>query len=161
MFRPLRRKDRAVSDRAWIDEVIRAGETMTVAINGTDGWPYAVPLSYGYDGRRLYFHGANAGLKVELLERDPHVCFNIYVPIGVVRGELAQNYSYDFKSVTGFGVATRATEQHDIETALDAIMDHYGGPKMIRPFPKEMIDAMWIGMIEIEHISGKDHAPKR
>lgn len=39
-----------------------------------DGYPYLVPMNFGYEreGNKiyLYFHGANAGTKKELIEKD-------------------------------------------------------------------------------------------
>lgn len=38
-----------------------------------------VNLSYGYDesSRALYFHGAKAGLKIDFLKTNSHVCLTI------------------------------------------------------------------------------------
>ena len=46
----------------------RAGRGV-LAVNGDDGYPYAIPLNYFYDRdeRKIYFHGARAGHKVDAL----------------------------------------------------------------------------------------------
>ena len=44
-----------------------------------NGYPYLVPMNFGYEreGKKiyLYFHGANAGTKKELIEKDGRVAF--------------------------------------------------------------------------------------
>lgn len=48
-----------------------------------DGYPYLVPMNFGYEreGNKiyLYFHGANAGTKKELIEKDGRVAFEMDV----------------------------------------------------------------------------------
>lgn len=60
MFREMRRKHQLLSEEA--SSRILFGQTSGVlAVEGDDGYPYAVPLSYVYDGKALYFHCAKAG----------------------------------------------------------------------------------------------------
>lgn len=46
-----------------------------------DGYPYLVPMNFGYEREGgkiyLYFHGANAGTKKELIEKDGRVAFEM------------------------------------------------------------------------------------
>lgn len=46
-----------------------------------NGYPYLVPMNFGYEreGNKiyLYFHGANAGTKKELIEKDGRVAFEM------------------------------------------------------------------------------------
>lgn len=50
------------------------------AVNGDDGYPYAIPVNYFFDAEhdKIYFHGAKAGHKVDALKRDDKVCFTVY-----------------------------------------------------------------------------------
>ncbi len=41
-----------------------------------DGHPYAVPVAYGYDGKRFYI-ASRSGRKVENIEARPGVCLNV------------------------------------------------------------------------------------
>ncbi len=40
------------------------------------GQPYAVPIAYGFDGRRIYI-GTGPGRKLRTLERNPRVCLTV------------------------------------------------------------------------------------
>ena len=79
MFRPLRRKKRAISDEA-ARELLSACKRGVFAVNGDDGYPYAIPVNYFFDAEhdKIYFHGAKAGHKVDALKRDDKVCFTVY-----------------------------------------------------------------------------------
>ena len=51
-----------------------------LAVNGDDGYPYAIPINYIYDreAQKIYFHGARAGHKVDALKACDKVCFTVY-----------------------------------------------------------------------------------
>ena len=56
-------------DKEKIDAVIR--EARVCHLGMTDGnTPYVVPLSFGYDGHYLYFHGKSAGKKGGFAEKE-------------------------------------------------------------------------------------------
>ena len=55
MFREMRRKKQALSPEECA-AILNRGTSGVLALSGDGGYPYAVPLSYGYDGARLYFH---------------------------------------------------------------------------------------------------------
>lgn len=48
MFRPMRRKERAISDEE-AKKLLLLGRRGVLAINGDDGYPYAIPVNYFYD----------------------------------------------------------------------------------------------------------------
>ncbi|MCQ2428117.1 MAG: pyridoxamine 5'-phosphate oxidase family protein, partial [Clostridia bacterium] len=62
MFREIRRKSKEISigDAEMLLETERRG---VLAVNGDDGYPYAVPLNYLYvkDEGKIYFHGSRVG----------------------------------------------------------------------------------------------------
>lgn len=79
MFRPLRRKKRAITDEE-ARELLATCKRGVFAVNGDDGYPYAIPVNYFFDTEhdKIYFHGAKAGHKVDALKRDDKVCFTVY-----------------------------------------------------------------------------------
>lgn len=64
----MRRNDREIKDRGEIDSIIGRARVCRLALC-RDGQPYIVPLCFGYDGRSLYFHAAEDGMKIEALDR--------------------------------------------------------------------------------------------
>ena len=57
MFREMRRKRQALS-REEISLILYRGTSGVLALSGDDNYPYAVPISYVYDGEKIYFHCA-------------------------------------------------------------------------------------------------------
>ena len=74
MFRKLRRIRQALSTSDCA-AILKKGTSGVLALSGDDGYPYAVPLSYVYDGSALYFHGAKAGHKLDAIRRDCRASF--------------------------------------------------------------------------------------
>ena len=54
----MRRIDREVVSREWMTEVLEKGEWMELALAGKDGWPYIVPLNYGFGDDFIVIHCA-------------------------------------------------------------------------------------------------------
>ena len=68
----MRRKDREITGRENIEPILQACKVCRVAMTGTDGWPYVIPMNFGYtwdeDGLMLYFHGGVKGKKIDSLK---------------------------------------------------------------------------------------------
>ena len=79
MFRSIRNKRNEIStDEA--KELLRSSRRGILAVNGDDGYPYAIPINYLYDedAHKIVFHGAKAGYKVDCLKVCDKVCFTVY-----------------------------------------------------------------------------------
>lgn len=79
MFREIRRKKKEISVSA-AEELLRNSRRGVLAVNGDDGYPYAVPINYLYDSdaKKIYFHGARAGHKFDSIKACDKVCFTVY-----------------------------------------------------------------------------------
>lgn len=69
MFRPIRRKKKEMDIDA-AKELLQRSRRGVLAVNGDDGYPYAVPVNYFYDSDagKIYFHGARTGHQSRCLE---------------------------------------------------------------------------------------------
>lgn len=74
MFREMRRKKQALS-LAECARILYRGTSGVLALSGDGGYPYAVPMSYVYDGEKLFFHSAGSGHKLDAIRRDPKASF--------------------------------------------------------------------------------------
>ncbi len=77
MLSPMRRRERAVTDWNHVLEIIQSCDCCRVAFSEPDG-PYIVPMNFGIESSQegqmvLYFHGASAGKKGELMQKNPCV----------------------------------------------------------------------------------------
>lgn len=79
MFRDIRKKKNQISTEA-AEQLLREARRGILAVNGREGYPYAIPINYYYDreAQKIYFHGARAGHKVEAIRACDKVCFTVY-----------------------------------------------------------------------------------
>ena len=149
----MRRAEREIVDPAVIDEIMQRATVCHIALcDGTE--PYVVPMSFGYADRALYLHCAREGRKLDLLQRNPQVCFAAHVDESLIRGERPCNWSLRYRSVVGTGIGTVLTDPIEKSKGLDEIMAHYGGdPGPV--YPPEALDSVCVLRIAVDSITGK------
>ncbi|PTY40478.1 pyridoxamine 5'-phosphate oxidase family protein [Brachyspira hampsonii] len=89
----MRRKDFIFEDREEIYNMLNSIEFGVMAL--PDNIPYAVPISFCYENDEIYFHGAMAGRKYEILKNNPKVSFSAskpysYIPSEFLNGKMIQ-----------------------------------------------------------------------
>ena len=146
----LRRKDKEVTDPKEIERIISEGRTCHLAMVD-NGKPYVVPVTFGYDGRALYFHSALEGRKVETLKKNPHVCFNIVASAQSV--EQPPDCTTKYRSVTGYGNATLLTDVEEKIAGIKVVMRHSLGHEV--DFPVKGMARTLVFRIDIEELKGK------
>lgn len=117
----MRRSDREITDQANIDRILGTGKYTTIALIGDDG-PYVVTLSYGFDAenRRLYFHVAHEGRKLDMIAADPRACATVLSEKGYNHGEC----EHPFESVVMHGTMRVVTEEDEKLRAINCLVDH-------------------------------------
>lgn len=117
----MRRQDRAITDSDVIEALLTKGAYATIAlVDGEE--PYLVTLSYGYapSPRRLYFHVANEGRKLDIIARNPRACATIIVEGGYTDGEC----EHPFQSLVIFGSIRRVSDPAEKLEAIHTLVDH-------------------------------------
>ena len=99
----LRRKEKEIKEKAEIEQVLREA---TVGRLGTsrDDTPYVVPVSYVYDDGKIIIHGAKQGKKMDDIQANPRVCFEVDTS-EIIPSDDPCNYSYRYRSVIANGTA--------------------------------------------------------
>lgn len=118
----MRRSDRAITDDATIERLLRDGRFVTIALADTDGEPYAVTLSYGYDPEagRLYFHVAHEGRKLDIIARNPRACATVVADGGYNTGEC----EHPFQSVVLHGRMRIIEAAEEKRRAIETLVRH-------------------------------------
>jgi nitroimidazol reductase NimA-like FMN-containing flavoprotein (pyridoxamine 5'-phosphate oxidase superfamily) len=99
-------------------ETLLHEETVGFLGLSVDGMPYVVPLSYCYADGRIIFHGALTGKKLDLIGKNPEVCFTVARQAGPpVRHEGACELETD--SVICYGKARILDDLEERRKALD------------------------------------------
>lgn len=154
MFREMRRKRQALS-REEISSVLYRGTSGVLALSGDDNYPYAVPVSYVYDGENIYFHCAKSGHKLDAIQRNAKVSFCVIDQDEIVPDE----YTSYFRSVIAFGQADVIEDEKEKRAAIEKLALKYA-PKDTPIGRKNAIDQGWMPLcvvkMSIDHITGKE-----
>lgn len=155
----MRRKDREVTDKNKIEEIIKSCYCCRVGFND-DGEVYIVPLNFGYclqdDNYTFYFHGAKEGRKIDLINKNPYVGFELDTNYRLNTGEIACEYSCRFQSIIGNGTASIVDDIAEKEKGLSLIMKHNTG-KSEWEFNEKMLSAVCVFKIAVTALSCKEH----
>ena len=154
MFRPMRRSRQALGVDAC-REVLSRGTSGVLALLGDGGWPYAVPMSYAFDGEKLYFHCAREGHKLDAIRREARASFCV-----VDRDEVVpEEYTTYFRSVIVFGRVRVLENEAQMRAAIELLARRYF-PQDSAENRHRAIEREWAGLcmleMDIEHMSGKE-----
>ena len=102
----MRRKDKEVTSREWMMEVLDKGLWIELAMADKEGRPYVVPLNYGFKDNFMIVHGAKEGKKIDVMKENNMVAFNVTIDAEIVRNEEdPSEFSMKYRSVSGLGTA--------------------------------------------------------
>lgn len=120
----MRRKDREVTDFSKIMQIIDACEIMRIGLADGD-FPYIVPVNFAYtlEGHQVsfYIHGAMAGRKYELLQKNPYCSFEMDIPLLLDLIEEEGDATMRYESVMGTAKA-EFLDGDEKQRALDDII---------------------------------------
>ena len=158
-MRGMTKREREITD---INEIVRILDTCKILHLGlVDGdEPYVVPLNYGYefeDGKLIiYLHGAVQGYKLDLMQVNPKVFFEMECEVEHFDGNVACQYGTSYSSVMGRGRATILEDADDKKTALTKFMKTQTG--MDFEFTDKMVTAVSVIRIDVSEYTAK-HRP--
>ena len=154
MFRPIRKKKNEISIEA-AEQLLLQCRRGVLAVNGVEGYPYAIPINFYFDKetRKIYFHGAKAGHKVDALRCCDKVCFTVYGN-ETIKGEAWAPF---MQSVVVFGKC-RLMENGPAAMARlkQFAMKYYPKEQLVDEEITKAGKAVQLFEIKIEHLSGKE-----
>ena len=154
MFPAMRRKKQLLSQEETA-AVLGRGSSGVLALAGEDGYPYAVPLSYVYDGGRLYFHCARSGHKLDAIRRCEKASFCVIDQDQIVPEE----YTSYFRSVIAFGRVRILEDEGEKRAAIEKLALKYAPDSTVED-RKQVIQKEWEPLcmleMELDHVTGKE-----
>ncbi len=157
----MRRKERRITDNAEVHALLARGD---VGYLGTaaDGQPFVTPLSYWFDGTRIYFHGANHGRAKENMRQNPRVCFTVAERGRYLPAKKAMDFGVEYDGVMVFGSVRWVETDAEKTTALNGLLEkyfpHLKAAEDYRPIVPSELPPTAVFAIEIEEMSGKRKA---
>ena len=151
MFREMRRKMQALTAEETA-EILKRNTSGVLSLNGDDGYPYGVPLSYVYLDSKLYFHCAGAGHKLDSILKDNKVSFCVIDQDQVV----GEEYTTYFRSVIAFGRARVLEGAEKLRPLVELCEKYYPGHlEQTRQKAEHALKNVSIVEVTIEHMTGK------
>ena len=151
MFREMRRKMQALTAEETA-EILKRNTSGVLSLNGDDGYPYGVPLSYVYLDSKLYFHCAGAGHKLDSILKDDKVSFCVIDQDQVV----GEEYTTYFRSVIAFGRASVLEGAEKLRPLVELCEKYYPGHlEQTRQKAEHALKNVSIVEVTIEHMTGK------
>lgn len=159
--RPMRRRDREISDPAELREILDANNTAVLSMID-DGEPYGVMMNYApvYEGDEitLLFHSALAGRKIDCLRRNPAVSIliNDFGRTKVIdAGARGFDWTTHYRSAVLTGNVRFIDDFAERRPAAERFMRHYyGGPIEL---PDAALRATLFFEVKVERITGKQN----
>ena len=153
MFRAVRKKKNEISqDEA--KNLLSSSRRGVLAVNGDDGYPYAIPINYLYDeeNNKIIFHGAKAGHKVDSIKKNDKICFTVFGNETIME----ENWAPYLQSVVVFGRCHLVENRDDtVRLVKKFALKYYPNEDMVNEEITHFGKGVQMFEIEIEHLSGK------
>lgn len=156
MSHEIRRKEKSIAP----DDAEQILANALVGRLGTS-WnnePYIVPLNFAYDQRKIYFHCAKEGKKIECILRNPTVCFEVDDLIGIRESESPCSIGTYYKSVIAFGDARIIKGTEKKEETLKKIIGKYA-KNVELSVDRERLEKTEVVEITVKRMTGKQSLP--
>lgn len=145
-----------IKDNKVLEEILGGAIICRVAMMDGDQ-AYMLPFNYGYREGCIYIHSAPEGKKIDLLRKNPKVCFEVEHTAKLVKGEQACDWTTLYRSVMGYGEIEILSDDHSKQLGLEIIMAQHGAPDLVAFNAKNMA-RMLILKLSISSMSGKQSA---
>jgi nitroimidazol reductase NimA-like FMN-containing flavoprotein (pyridoxamine 5'-phosphate oxidase superfamily) len=148
----MRRSDREITDRAELLRILAEARVCRVAMSDHDR-PYLVPLAFALDGEDIVLHSARAGRKLDILRRNPAVCFEVEEGVEIDVGPSPCATGMRFRTVIGHGTAELVEDAAERARLLALFGPRYGAPD--RALPANEIERTAVLRIRVSELTGK------
>ncbi|MBN1886125.1 MAG: pyridoxamine 5'-phosphate oxidase family protein [Candidatus Krumholzibacteriota bacterium] len=148
----MRRHEQEIADHDALEAVIAAAQVCRLAV--ADGeTPCIVPLCFGYEAERLYFHSAPAGRKIDLLKSAGRAAFEVETDVKFTGEGAACNRTMRYRSVIGAGAVVFVEDEAEKQLALTLISRQYGCAD--ETFPPGVVEKTTVFRLDVEEMTGK------
>jgi nitroimidazol reductase NimA-like FMN-containing flavoprotein (pyridoxamine 5'-phosphate oxidase superfamily) len=153
----MRQSKKEIHDRGIIVNLLRTCHVGRLGTITAAGYPMVKPLNFVYSNGNIYFHTAREGEKIDDIMRDNRVCFEVDLPIALVKSnESPCRAEYLYRSVIMLGRAYVVEAASERMHALKSLMEKYQPEGGYGEFAEEKLKITGIVRIEIEEMIGKE-----
>jgi uncharacterized protein len=143
------------SDLAEMERILQSEAIGHLAMTA-DGELYLVPLNYTYLDGKILFHCALQGRKLDLMRRNPNVCFEVSRQEGLPAEHAGDPCDTPFESVICWGRARIIDDLAEREAILNAFQARYSTPERPRsPVAPERVEKCGAVEISVTRMTGR------
>lgn len=165
--RHMRRSDKQIDDVSLIHSILKKAPVMRLGLCYGD-MPYIVPLNFvfheTYQGKGIiYLHSALKGLKIDILQKNNTVCFEVEDSLEIVTSDRPCDWAMRYLTVIGQGEASFEKDNEEKKKIMGLFMAKYSSiasdkfdksPNMF-DYPSTALDSTCLIKIEIKSLTGK------
>jgi nitroimidazol reductase NimA-like FMN-containing flavoprotein (pyridoxamine 5'-phosphate oxidase superfamily) len=143
-----------------MEKILQRAEVGRIAL--CDGsMPYLVPVNFLYHEKKIAFHCAWEGKKLDLIRKNPNCCFEVDEFMGEVSYHYKDRCHLDYDSVLAFGKARVENDEEEKIHLLQLFSEKYleiyrkplseGGKR----FGRDRISECCCVVVDIEELTGR------
>lgn len=155
----LTKRESRVTDPTEIVRILDTAKVLHLGL-AVDNEPYVVPMNYGYtmeDGRlTLYLHSAVKGKKLDMLQANSKVFFEIDCDRMPFEGRVPCQYGMVYSSVMGRGSAAIVEDVEEKMQAMSILMKTQTGKDFT--FNERLVSIVTVIRIDVTEYTAK-HRP--
>ena len=148
-----------ITDEQEIRRILDTAKVLRLGLS-VDNEPYIIPLNYGYtmeDGRlTLYMHSAVKGNKLELLRKNPNVCFELDCDNVPFEGKVACQYGLSYSAISGRGKAVIVEDAEKKMEGMSILMKTQTGRDFT--FNERLVSIVSVIRLDVSEYAAK-HRP--
>lgn len=144
-----------IGDQQKIEEILSKAKFLRLALSDAD-IPHIIPMAFGYKDNSIYLHSSQKGEKIDILKKNPKVCFEVDIDADIIVTDDICKYDVCYRSVIGYGQAKFLEDYDEKVEGLIVLSEHYGkkGPF---EFEDWKVNRLCVIKIEIERMTGKEN----
>ena len=153
------KRERQIFDLDEIRNILDTAKVLHLGL-AVDNMPYVVPMNYGYcmeDGKlTIYLHSAVRGKKLDMLQKNPNVFFELDCDRVPFEGKVPCQYGLAYCSVMGKGRATIVEDVEEKKAAMSVLMKTQTGKDFT--FEDRLVSIVAVIRIDVSAYTAK-HRP--
>jgi nitroimidazol reductase NimA-like FMN-containing flavoprotein (pyridoxamine 5'-phosphate oxidase superfamily) len=149
----MRKTNQEITNKLILEEILLSSKICRLGMIDS-GLPYVLPFNYGFHENCIYIHSAPEGKKIDILKKNPLVCFEVEQHVEIIEDEIACKCSTLYRSVLGNGNVEIVTGFEEKIRGLEIIMKQHEFKEKMEFEPKE-VEFVVILKLQIESMTGK------
>ena len=153
------KRERQITDEQQIWSILDTAKILHLGL-AVDNEPYVVPMNYGYTMENgnliLYLHSAVRGKKLDMIQANPRVFFEMDCDLVPFEGEKPCQYGLAYSSVMGRGTAVIVEDVEEKMKAMTLLMKTQTGKDF--SFNEKLVSMVAVIRIDVAEYTAK-HRP--